>query len=169
MKDTTCLLLIIVVVALYLYTNTRVIEGVTYDHENRDCSNVTCEQVDQNTWNDIINQESQNKKGQDCYMGGDNIGHLTSKVNFGDNCPCQISDDDDYCDNTHTCTKVIPDDTAPEASGVILDEGNTLFTPGNFRYACRSKVGHLEDGMKDGMKDLGHGLKSIGHDISNLL
>ena len=74
MKDTTCLLLIIVVVALYLCTNTRVIEGKIYDNQDRDCSSVTCEKVDQKTWNDIIYRESQNNEGQDCYIGEGNIG-----------------------------------------------------------------------------------------------
>ena len=69
------------------------------------------------------------------------------------NCPCKI-DGDDYCDNEHTCTKVIPGDGAMSGKGYITATNDENFMHGNFRYACRSKLGHLEDGMKDGMKDL---------------
>lgn len=149
MEDTTCLLLIIVVVALYLCTNSGVIEGKIYDHQDRDCDHVTCEEVNNDTWNDIIYRETQNNKGQDCYIDG-NLGHLTDKVNFGTNCPCQIDGHDDYCDNEHTCTKVIPDDTAQTApADVILSESDPNFIQGNFRYACRSKLGHVADDIHD--------------------
>ena len=38
--------------------------------------------------------------------------------------------------------------------GILRQRMTKILRDGNFRDACRSKLGHLEDGMKDGMKDL---------------